>query len=370
MSLTTDVIDITDKCTYAAYEQSYFDPSDNIIFCHEFESGDYNQIFIIGLLMYLIYLGMYLLPFSSYTLYAKSISDARTTLTSSEGVQNLRLTMDESNERELNLGRYHGIPFIIYLFIHSLLSIIYLAIKLILVISPFDPSIDNRYKNVNERFQDDGFNKFVNAETIILTYLLSHNITNILKITQFYNLKQSLYGVLKKIFCILCLFMIYLDFIGSFILLCYKWSLLLFFLYEIAVGILIAFILILSCCFTVPCLICLIIINISLFTMCSNNGCCRFLMAIGSAIIFAGFGYLILCLLLTFLYLFVNGPSYSLIYLNLNDMNHFIVLILFAIATFIGLCSVCIGGIYGCLHPSHHQSLPNRDRDTADTEMA
>lgn len=363
---STDFIDSQDKCIIAVYQQLGIDLSDNdIIFCQEFIANDYYQVFTISLIMYLIYLGMYLLPFSSYSSYAKAISEARSTLTSSEGVQNLRLTIDESNERDLNLGRYNGMPFILYLFLHSLLSICYLLIKFILILNPFDDNYpnDNRYEDVNDRFEEDGFKKFVNGETIILTYLLSHNISNVTKISKVYFMKQALYpSLFKKIICIILLIIIWIDFIASFIILCIFWSLLIFFLYEIAVGIVIAFILILSCCFTVPCLVCLIMLNMSLFTICGkNNKCSTFLITFGSCIIFAMFGYLILCLLITFLFLFVGGASQSVIYLNGDNQNHMAVLILFIIATGIGLISVIIGSICSCLDPSQHQSLPNKD---------
>ena len=266
-----DMISIDDECVLTAYQQSQFNPDDNIIFCQTFESNDYSQVFMIGLIMYLIYLGMFLLPFSQYLSYAKAITEARSTITTTEGVQNLRLTMDESNERDLNLGRFKGIPFILYLSLHSLLSIIYLAIKIILIIHPFNDNNnnnnnDNRYKFVNDRFLDFGFKQFVNGETIILTCLLTHNISNIWKLTMIYKYKQGFYvSICKKILCIIALGFIWLDFVGSIGMLCYFWSLGIFFLYEIAVSIIVAFILILSCCFTVPCFVCLILLNIGLF---------------------------------------------------------------------------------------------------------
>ena len=118
--------------------------------------------------------------------------------------------MDESNERDLNLGirRFKGIPFILYLLLHSLLSIIYLTIKLILINHPFDQDIndnhnDNRYESVNDRFLNLGFKQFVNAETIILTCLLTHNISNIWKLTMIYKYKQGFFDTCSKIVCIM-----------------------------------------------------------------------------------------------------------------------------------------------------------------------
>ena len=82
---------------------------------------------------------------------------------------------------------------------------------------------------------------------------------------------------------------------------------------------------------------------------------------IGATLIIAMFIYLCLCLLLTFVFLFVDGPSNAVIYLNGDDMNDIVVFILFIAAALIGLCAVLIATIYGCLDPSEHQSVSNKD---------
>merc|ERR1712157_389594 len=123
--------------------------------------------------------------------YTKTIQNTNMgSLTSSEGYQQLTTKIAEQNERELAMDRYAGIPFKLYLFFNAVLCLIYLFIKIILFTNAYDFDADNRYDDVNDRYND-GFKQFVNAETIILTYLIIHNISNVKSVTKLYNLQKA-----------------------------------------------------------------------------------------------------------------------------------------------------------------------------------
>ena len=347
---------VTEECLKSVYTQSGYNMKNNdIIYCEIFESGDYHQVFIIAFLMFIIYFGMCLLPFAKYALFANAISNDRASLLTSNGRQEFIQQISDEQERNLALNRYNGIPFTLYLTFHALLSIIYLIIKIILI---FKNEPDNRYKNINSRFKQ-GFKSFVNAETIILLYLITHNISNVKTLTEICKSRSYLSSELQKCWMWCCICLIWIDAIISIILLCYKWSLIIFFLYELAVAIIFILLFIMSCCCIIPIMIFMIVMIVNVFSLFGTNDCFgRFMMGLGSGLIIAGLGYFALSAMLCLIFVMVGGPSYAIIYLNLNDPNHKIVAILFIIAGIIGCMSVIAGMIYGCKDKNNPERQP------------
>ena len=355
------LLKITNECLQRISLQSngVIDVHNDIIYCQIFETGDYWQAFTIVLLMFMIYLGMCLLPFTKYASYAKAIHDNRSTLLSRDGLEDFQSQMNDKQERDLAMDRYNGIPFHLYLIIHALLSIIYALIKIILVFNIFGDESDNRYQNVNARFKEDGFKSFVNAETIILTYLITHNISNIKQLTGICRSRCYSASDLLIYTMWICICLIWIDVILSFGLLCYKWSLLIFFLYQIAVAIIYILGFMLSCCCIIPAMICVIVLILSVFTIFGTDHCLgRFIMGIGSALTVGILGYFALCAMLCLVFAIVGGPHESIIYFNLNDPNHKTVVALFVIATIIGLISVILGMFY------QHKDSNNNERQS------
>eukprot|EP01084_Bolivina_argentea_P169447 293748_1 len=103
-----------------------------------------------------------------------------------QGYEKLSEQVKEETDRELISDRFAGMPTRLYLFFNALLSFLYLLIKLTLIFNAYDSSSDNRYEDVNDRYDDVGFKDFVTAETIIMTYILVHNLMNIKSTSKLY----------------------------------------------------------------------------------------------------------------------------------------------------------------------------------------
>lgn len=343
---------VTENCLQRVYGQSEHGIdiiNENIIYCQEFSTGHYSQVFMISILMFMIYFGMCILPFTKYSSYARTINENKSLLLTSSGREEFKIQINDKQERDLALDRYNGIPFHLYLIIHALLSIIYLLIKIILIFNIFGDEIDNRYKNINTRLIKNGFKSFVNAETIILTYLITHNISNIKQLTQITKSRTYISSDLLKKLMWICIYLIWIDVIFSLMLLCYKWSLIIFVLYEISVAIIYILLFIAGFCCIVPMMICFIVLIVSLFGIFGSNNCFgRFMFGLGSFITVGILGYLALCAMLCLIFVIVGGPYQSIIYLNWNDPNHKIVTLLFVFANVIGVGSVILGMFYEC----------------------
>lgn len=108
----------------------------------------------------------------------------------------------------------------------------------------------------------------------------------------------------------------------------------------------------LSICCTLPCAMFIVSIIMLLFQRCAcgrmDTPLGKFMMNVGGAFSFLVMIYLLTCISLVFQFMFVGGPKKSLIYVARDDDSEMISVILFAIATFIGLFSIVFAFLYLC----------------------
>jgi hypothetical protein len=260
--------------------------------------------------------------------------------------------------------------FPVYIFFDALLKGIYLAIKILL----FTDTYNNPFNNVNEDFLD-GFPNFVNAHTIILAFIVIHTVATTPQTTTYFREHRLSMSKATQFFMSICLFVIWCDFIASFVCICVKYGLLVYILYTLAVCFLIMIGIVCTCCCTIPIILILVGLIMSFFKLLV---CCqtetlvgRFVMNCGAALSTLLLSYLFACLCLTFQFLFVGGPKSAIVYMENSNQNEWIVIYLFCAATILGLFSVLFGCVYSCCDNSDaEQEYLHPNQESVDLQMS
>lgn len=157
------------------------------------------------------------------------------------------------------------------------------------------------------------------------------------------------YGLCVNILLFICTLIFFIDFLGSIILMCIKYPLIITSLYHGCIGILGMIGVGLTCCCLFPLLVCyaklmsfifkLFICNTSIYQPCG-----RFIRNISNGFVLITINYLYICAVLSLAFLFIGGPNYVVIYLNLSPNSiDLLIIYLYIISTCIGIIGFLIG---------------------------
>ena len=177
----------------------------------------------------------------------------------------------------------------------------------------------------------------------------------------------NIYKTLKKdqlisescinIMIMLCILVMFVDFIGSLVLMCIKYPLIITALYHCSVGLLGGIGLMLTCCFVLPFFICYAKISSLLFSLIAcgspiDQPCGRFMRSVSNGFVLITINYLFVCAVICLCFLFVGGPNHSIIYLDLRPGSTDLLIVwLYLAATCIG----CIGFVIGAANVMYQQ---------------
>ena len=142
--------------------------------------------------------------------------------------------------------------------------------------------------------------------------------------------------------------MVCINLVVTVCLLFARWSLLAFSMYLFAMSIVFWGVWLITSCCHFPLLFGLLMGNRSLFARCGQSECSVVMGDICAFCICLLFQYCLHCVFVCLLFLFVDGPSESILYLNASNAAHLEILILFIIALCIAAGTVCIVFVYEC----------------------
>eukprot|EP01084_Bolivina_argentea_P148545 259668_1 len=156
--------------------------------------------------------------------------------------------------------------------------------------------------------------------------------------------------VIKLIYTqFICTLIFFTDFIGSIVLMCIKYPLIITALYNGAISIMVNCMFICTICCILPCIAFygkLVAMLFSLFVCGAgiDQPCGRWIRGLSNGFVLLTFGYLVVCVVLCFAFLFLGGPNHSLVYLNMNPKStDYLIWYIYVGAMCVGLLGFLIG---------------------------
>eukprot|EP01083_Nonionella_stella_P169382 574278_1 len=316
--------------------------------CWEAEEGDYKQIFYLVLAIVLMHLASYCLGYarSSVTIGGMSEMVVCSTYIDVEKMKKLKTDDKVLTSKYNQKGTVSGIPMSVYMVLNAFLSVIYFIIKVWIY-----ESHDSHYlSGINEEFDEVTWAKFYDARIILLSTMYCHSFSLLKQNVSVYNEAithdkwQSGWG--KGILVVCCVVM-FVDFIGSIVLMLIAYPLIFTALYHGAVGILTAIACVFIICCLVPLMVCYAKCVSCIFTCnCRNSdsqsACHTFMRGIANGFVLLSLYYIYFCVVLLLCFVFLGGPNHTVLYLDSGDKW---IVIAYAAAMGIGIIGFIIGMI-------------------------